>query len=142
MKKISIVYWSGTGNTESMAQAISKGASENSEVKLVKVEDATKEDILNADAVAIGCPSMGAEELDSDYMEPFIASFENIDLNQKPMILFGSYDWGDGQWMREWDERMKNYGANILQEGLIAHLSPEDEDLNKCEEIGKKLAGI
>ncbi|WP_099189845.1 flavodoxin [Tepidibacter mesophilus] len=142
MKKISIVYWSGTGNTEVMAQAISKGAQDNSEVKLVKVEDANKEDILDADAVAIGCPSMGAEELESEYMEPFIASFENIDLNGKPMILFGSYDWGDGQWMKEWDERMKDYGANILQEGLITHLSPEDEDIHKCEEIGKKLSNI
>ncbi|MCT4508870.1 MAG: flavodoxin [Tepidibacter sp.] len=140
MKKISIVYWSGTGNTEVMAQAVSKGAQDNCEVKLVTVEEATKEDILNADAVAIGCPSMGAEELEPEYMEPFIASFENIDLNNKPMILFGSYDWGDGEWMREWDERMKKYGANILEEGLIAHLTPEGEDLSKCEEIGKKLA--
>ncbi len=75
-------------------------------------------------------------------MELYIVSFENIDLNQKPMILFGSYDWGDGQWMREWDEKMKNYRANILQEGLIAHLSPKDEEIQKCEEIGKKLASI
>lgn len=140
MKKISIIYWSGTGNTEKMAEAVSDGARiEGVEISLLEVGKATKEDVLNADAVALGCPSMGCEVLEESEMEPFVAALEQENLSGKPVVLFGSYDWGDGQWMREWEERMKAWGVNLVVEGLIAHNTPEDNDLEKCIEAGRKL---
>ncbi|MCC5910576.1 MAG: flavodoxin [Clostridiaceae bacterium] len=140
MKKISVIYWSGTGNTEMMAEAIAEGAREGgAEAKLMEVSSAQPEDVFNADAVALGCPSMGAEVLEEAEMEPFIASLEKPELKDKLVALFGSYDWGDGEWMRDWEERMKQYGANLLEVGLMVELTPGDEELAKCRELGKKL---
>ncbi|RKD28761.1 flavodoxin [Thermohalobacter berrensis] len=141
MKKIAVIYWSGTGNTEIMAEAIGDGAKVNGDsVKLIRVEDATKEDVINSDLIAFGCPSMGNEVLEEEFMEPFIESLEDVDFSGKTIALFGSYDWGDGEWMRDWEERMENYGAKLVDEGLIIRLTPEDEDIEKCKELGKKLA--
>lgn len=141
MKKVSIIYFSGTGNTEAMAEAIAAGVTESGgEPTLITSENATVDKVTNADAVALGCPSMGAEELD-DTMEMFVDSLENK-VSDKPIALFGSYDWGDGEWIREWHDRMSGYGAKMIQDQdeLIAHLTPEDEDIKKCKELGKKLA--
>ena len=141
MKKISIIYFSGTGNTEAMAQAIADGVKEaGGEPTLVTSEEASVENVTSADTVALGCPSMGAEELD-DTMEMFVDSLES-EVSDKPIALFGSYDWGDGEWIREWHDRMEGYGAKMIQDQdeLIAHLTPEDEDIEKCKELGKKLA--
>lgn len=137
MKKVTVIYWSGTGNTEMMAEAIAEGA--GSDAKLLKVEDATKEDVLNAEAVALGCPSMGAEVLEEGYMEPFIESLSNA-VAGKTVGLFGSYDWGDGQWMRDWVEKMQGYKANVIGEGLILHLNPDNEGLEECRSLGANLA--
>lgn len=137
MKKVTVIYWSGTGNTEMMAEAVAEGAGSN--VKLLKVEDATKEDVLNAEAVALGCPSMGAEVLEEGHMEPFIESLSDA-VARKTVGLFGSYDWGDGQWMRDWVDRMKEYKANVIDEGLIVHLTPDNEELEKCRYLGANLA--
>ncbi|MEW9095898.1 MAG: flavodoxin [Clostridiaceae bacterium] len=140
MKNILIVYWSGTGNTEQMAAAIAEGAkNENVEVELLPVSQATLDKVKNANALALGCPSMGSEVLEEYEMEPFVESISN-DVSGKPLALFGSYDWGDGQWMREWVERMEDCGANLIHEGLIIHLTPEDDGLEECKELGKKLA--
>ena len=139
VKEIVIIYWSGTGNTEMMAEAILEGAKNQSKVSLINVEDATVNDVISADAVALGCPSMGAEVLEEGTMEPFIESLENVDFSEKPVALFGSYDWGDGQWMHDWENRMKGYGAKLVDKGLIINLTPNEEDLEQCRELGKKL---
>ena len=141
MKKVSIIYFSGTGNTEAMANAIAEGVKEaGGEANLISSEAASVDDVTNADTVALGCPSMGAEELD-DTMETFVDSIEG-DVSGKSVALFGSYDWGDGEWIREWHDRMQGYGATMIQDQdeLIAHLTPEDEDIEKCKALGKKLA--
>ena len=140
MKKVSIIYFSGTGNTEAMAKAISDGVKDaGGEPRLITSEEASVEDVTGADVVALGCPSMGAEELD-DTMEVFVDSLDE-EISGKPLALFGSYDWGDGEWIKEWHDRMEGYGAKMIQdqEELIAHLDPEDEDIEKCKELGKKL---
>ncbi|MCT4619467.1 MAG: flavodoxin [Marinisporobacter sp.] len=137
MKNVTVIYWSGTGNTKLMAEAVAAGAGNNA--KLLSIEEATKEDVMSADAVALGCPSMGAEVLEEGDMEPFVESLSDC-VSGKPVGLFGSYDWGDGQWMRDWVERMQGYGANVLGEGLIAHLTPDDEGLENCRFLGEDLA--
>lgn len=142
MKKINIIYWSGTGNTEKMADAIKEGASLNDvKINLLNVSQAEVEDIISADVIALGCPAMGAEELEEGEMEPFIESIESK-LNGKRIALFGSYGWGDGEWMRNWKNRMENLGAELLEKGLIINEEPDEEGLKKCRDLGKKLADI
>ncbi|AKL94038.1 flavodoxin [Clostridium aceticum] len=140
MKRVTIIYWSATGNTEMMAEAIAEGAkTDGVEVKLMEVRKATVEDVFNADAVALGCPSMGAEVLEETEMEPFVASLEKPEINGKPIGLFGSYDWGDGEWMQDWEARMKQYGANLVAPGLMVNLTPGDTELEACREFGRNL---
>ncbi len=139
MQEVVVIYWSGTGNTEMMAEAIVEGAKDQNIVRLINVDQATIDDVSNADAVALGCPSMGAEVLEEETMEPFVESLQKVDFNNKALALFGSYDWGDGQWMFEWEERMENYGAKLVDQGLIIHLTPDQEGLEKCRELGRKL---
>lgn len=141
MKNIAVIYWSGTGNTEKMAKAVTEGAkAQGAEVTLMEVANATMEDVLKADAVALGCPSMGCEVLEESEMEPFVKALEKENMIGKPMVLFGSYDWGDGQWMKEWADRMSQVGVNLMAEGLIVKNTPVGEDLTICMELGSKLA--
>lgn len=141
MKKVTIIYWSGTGNTEMMANAISEGVKDvGNPVDVVRVEDANKDMVVNSELLAFGCPSMGAEVLEEELMEPFIESLKDIDLTGKRVALFGSYDWGDGEWMRDWEERMKSYGASVVDEGLIIHLTPDNDGVEKCKDLGDSLA--
>lgn len=139
MQEVVVIYWSGTGNTEMMAEAIVEGAKDQNIVRLVSVDQATIDDVSNADAVALGCPSMGAEVLEEETMEPFVESLQKVNFSNKALALFGSYDWGDGQWMFDWEERMENYGAKLVDQGLIIHLTPDQEGLEKCRELGRKL---
>lgn len=140
MSKISVIYWSGTGNTQMMAEALAEELQKNgSDVKLLSVDQASKEDVLSADAVALGCPSMGCEVLEESEMEPFVTEIEKDSVKGKAMVLFGSFDWGDGQWMREWHERMAQAGALMVEEGLTVQNTPEEADLEKCRELGRKL---
>lgn len=142
MKKAALVYWSGTGNTEAMAKAVAEGAeSAGIEVVVKEVGQADASFIKDADAVALGCPAMGAEVLEESEMEPFVSSLGSAELAGKPLALFGSYDWGDGQWMREWEERMRGLGAEMVAGGLSVQNDPKDEDLARCRELGAKLAG-
>jgi flavodoxin short chain len=135
--KVSIIYWSGTGNTETMAKAIKTGAeSANAAVILLSVDKAGESDVLNADVVLFGCPSMGDETLEETEFEPFIVSVG------KKIGLFGSYGWGDGQWMRDWTQRMTNAGANLVVESLIVNETPSEKDLEQCREFGKNAAKI
>ena len=141
MKKISVIYWSGTGNTQVMAEAIAEGAKEKgAEIKLLNVSDASKVDVLEADVVVLGCPSMGSENLEESEMEPFVEDIEKEDISSKPFALFGSYDWGDGQWMQEWEDRMTDKGVNLVDSGLIIQNTPDHDDLEKCRTLGHKLA--
>jgi flavodoxin short chain len=141
MKKVVIAYWSGGGNTETMAQSVAKGVSENGgEAVLKPAGSASAALVRGADALAFGCPAMGAEVLEEGEMEPFIASLSSADVQGKKLGLFGSYDWGDGQWMRDWVERMKGLGAAVDGEGIITQLEPSKEALDLCYALGKRLA--
>jgi flavodoxin short chain len=142
VKKVLIVYWSGTGNTETMARRLAKGAEDaGAEVVLTAVSGATADMVKETAALALGCPAMGAEVLEESEMEPFIGSLSRDEVGGKPVVLFGSYDWGDGQWMRDWVERMRGLNAVIEGEGIIIQLVPSEEILNNCYEAGKRLAG-
>ncbi len=143
MKNITIVYWSGTGNTQKMAMAVAEGAKEGgNSVNVVEVQDAVKEDVVKSDAIALGCPSMGCEVLEEEQMEPFVQALESEDLKGKPIALFGSYDWGDGQWMRDWDDRMGKLGVRLASEGLAIQNTPDEDGLAQCRELGSKLASL
>lgn len=140
MKNVVIIYWSGTGNTKEMAEGIMEGAlNGDTNVRLLSVEDAKVEDVINADALAFGCPSMGEEVLDELEMEPFIESISNV-VKGKNIILFGSYGWGNGEWMTDWQERMEGYGANVMVDGLIINNAADKKGIIKCKEIGELLA--
>jgi flavodoxin short chain len=142
MKKVLISYWSGTGNTEAMAKEVARGVTEaGGEAILKSAGQTTAETVKSVEALAFGCPAMGAEVLEEGEMEPLINGLGKGELGAKALGLFGSYDWGDGQWMRDWVDRMKALGAQVDGEGIIAHLAPEAADLVKCYELGKKLAG-
>ena len=140
MNHIAVVYWSGTGNTEQMAQAVLEGAKESgasSECFSADEFDGTMMD--NYDRIAFGCPAMGAEELEEGEFQPMFESCR-LKLEGKRIALFGSYGWGDGEWMRDWVDRMQNAGAEIVNgEGLICQEAPNDEVLAACEELGKQL---
>ncbi len=132
--KSAVIYWSGTGNTEQMAQAVAEGAG----AELFNVSDFSG-DIASYDRLAFGCPAMGAEVLEEDEFEPFFASIEES-LNGKTIALFGSYGWGDGEWMRNWEERVNSDEAVLVGgEGLIVNETPSDDDLAKCKELGETL---
>ncbi|HWR07414.1 flavodoxin [Sporomusa sp.] len=142
MKKLAVIYWSGTGNTEQMAVAVADGAKNNDgvSVELIAVNNASKNTVLEADAIALGCPSMGDEVLEETEMEPFVTTLQAAELTGKPLALFGSYGWGDGQWMRDWEERMKGLGAQLVAGGLVVQESPDEQGLSLCKELGVKLA--
>ena len=130
-----VIFWSGTGNTEAMAQAVAEGAGTDA----VEVS-AFSADLADFDAIAFGCPAMGDEVLEEDTFEPFFA--DNLSkLSDKKIALFGSYGWGDGQWMRDWEARVKEAGAELVADGLTVNEAPDDDALAQCKELGAKLAG-
>ncbi|WP_138262059.1 flavodoxin [[Clostridium] hylemonae] len=138
---IPVVYWSGTGNTEQMAEAVAAGIkAAGQEADLCSVGGADAGRLADEKAFALGCPSMGAEELEESEMEPFVQALEG-NVAGKTVLLFGSYGWGDGEWMRTWEERMKNAGAVLANGGgVIANEAPDDSVVKACEEAGKALA--
>lgn len=141
MKKIVIIYWSGSGNTETMAKSVAKGASEaGGEVVLKAVGEASVDMVKGADALAFGCPAMGDEVLEESEMEPFIVSLSSNEVEGKALGLFGSYDWGEGKWMQDWVKRMQGLGAQVDGAGLITQLEPSEEALQACYDLGKRLA--
>ena len=140
MSKVAVVYWSGTGNTEMMANEVAEGAkAAGAEVSVFTSDTFSADKMDEFDAVAFGCPAMGAEELEDTEFEPMFNDCR-AKLSGKKIALFGSYGWGDGEWMRAWEERMKNAGAELVAEGLIVNDAPDDEGCASCEELGKKLA--
>ena len=142
MEKAIIVYWSSTGNTEAMANAIADGVkAAGGTPELVYVDNVNVDELLAQPAFAIGCPAMGAEELDES-VDSFVSEIEGK-VSGKNILLFGSYDWGDGEWMRLWGERMQNAGANIIGgEGIIANLEPDADAKAALEAAGKQLAAF
>ena len=141
MSKIAVIYWSQTGNTEMMANAIAEGIREaGAECDVLSVPAVSADQAAEYEKLALGCPAMGAEVLEEMDFEPFFTELERR-LSGRPVALFGSYGWGDGQWMRDWEERMKNAGAVLVGgEGVIAHETPDDDALEACREFGKQLA--
>lgn len=141
MSKMTVIYWSQTGNTEAMAKAIAQGAeAAGAEVKLLTVSEASEADVTSSDLVAFGCPAMGAEVLEEDEFEPFFTSVEDK-LSGKKVALFGSYGWGDGQWMRDWAQRTQDDGAQLFsEEGLICNETPDDDVQAACRKLGADLA--
>lgn len=104
MKKIAVVYWSGTGNTKAMAEAVTEGIDNaGAESVVLKSAEFSAEDVVKYDGIAFGCPSMGVEQLEESEFEPMFINCEPH-LKAKNIALFGSYDWGDGEWMRTWEE--------------------------------------
>ena len=136
-----IVYWSGTGNTENMAQLIGKGIKDSGkDVEVICVDQVNVDELLKEDVLTLGCPAMGDEVLEEGEFEPFIEEISDK-ISGKKVNLFGSYGWGDGQWMRDWEERMTAAGATGLNgEGLICQESPDDDAIKQCEELGEQLA--
>ena len=143
MEKVSIVYWSGTGNTEAMAAAMAEGVKDaGAEVELLTVDKADAAVLSEAKAFALGCPAMGAEEREEGDMEPFMAELDSR-IAGKTIALFGSYGWGGGEWMREWESRIAADGAAVLSgEGIIADNAPDDDVLAECRAAGAKLAAL
>ena len=136
MKK-AVVYASTTGNTEAMANAVAEGAKESgAEVLLLTAENADAAEVLTCDVIILGSPAMGDEVLE-DSMEDFYSKIE-ASLGGKKVAIFGSYDWGDGQWLRDWADRIKTAGAQVLNgEGLKINLTPDKSGLAQCRELGK-----
>ena len=136
MKK-AVVYASTTGNTEAMANAVAEGAKESgAEVLLLTAENADAAEVLACDVIIVGSPAMGDEVLE-DSMEDFYSKIE-ASLGGKKVAIFGSYDWGDGQWLRDWADRIKTAGAQVLNgEGLKINLTPDESGLAQCRELGK-----
>lgn len=141
MSKVAIVYWSGTGNTEQMAESVADGArNAGADVTTFTAAEFDADKMDEFDAIAFGCPSMGAEQLEEDEFEPMFTACESK-LSGKKIALFGSYGWGDGEWMRNWVKQMQDAGAEVLGgEDAICCDAPDDEAEEKLVELGKKLA--
>ena len=138
--KVAVVYWSSTGNTEAMAQAVIEGARKagaSAELFTATEFDGNKVDAF--DAIAFGCPAMGAEELEDSEFAPMFESCESK-LSGKKIALFGSYGWGDGEWMRTWEDTCRNDGASLVCDSVICQEAPDDDALNACRSLGESLA--
>ena len=140
---INIIYWSGTGNTESMAQLLAQGITEaGGEANLVTVAEATVDMVKDADVLALGCPSMGAEVLEEEEMEPFMCELDGV-IAGKKIALFGSYGWGNQEWMRDWEERIANDGAIVVDGlGITVLGEPNEETAESLKNLGKLLVSM
>ena len=140
MSKTAVVYWSSTGNTEDMAKAVAEGAKNaGAEVTLFETSDFSADKVEEFDAIAFGCPAMGDEVLEETEFEPMFAACEDK-LAGKKVALFGSYGWGDGAWMRDWEERCKEKNIELVAESVICMEAPDDEAVENCKALGEKLA--
>ena len=135
MSKVAVVFWSATGNTETMANCVAEGANGT----IVPCGEMNAAKLAEFDAVAFGCPAMGAEQLEESEFEPMFSDLEGF-LNGKKIALFGSYGWGDGEWMRTWEENCRDKGANLVCDSVICQETPDDEALSACRSLGEALA--
>ena len=137
MNKLAIIYWSGTGNTQAMAEAVAEGARKaGADVSLLTCAEVN--DISAYDAVALGCPAMGAEELEESEFLPMLEGIEPA-LPGKKVALFGSYGWGDGEWMRTWEARCAEKGITLAAASVTANEAPDDDALAACRALGAAL---
>lgn len=137
--KIAVVYWSGTGHTEAMAQAVAQGAREaGAEVSLLTCDEFTPDLVAAFDSFAFGCPAMGAEVLEESEFDPMFTVVEG-QLAGKKVGLFGSYGWGDGEWMRTWEERCIQDGITLAADSVICNEEPDDAALAECKALGAAL---
>lgn len=142
MSKIMVVYWSGTGNTEKMAEAIAKGAEgKGATVECKNVANVSVADLAGYDVVAFGSPSMGVETIEEGEMEPFFAE-ALPGLKGKKVAIFGSYGWGDGEWLRTWADRCRNGGVTLMDDGLAVNETPDDAAVANCTAWGERLAAF
>ena len=140
MSKVAIVFWSQTGNTEQMANAIADGIREGGmEVDVLNVADTTPADAVKYAKIALGCPAMGAEVLEETEFDPFFTELESK-ISGLKVALFGSYGWGDGQWMRDWEKDCDDAGIHLVCESVICCETPDDAALEACRAMGKALA--
>ncbi|WP_195514714.1 flavodoxin [Paraclostridium bifermentans] len=134
-----IVYYSASGNTEKMANLIAEGiANSGKNAEVINVSNANADIFDNEEIVILGCPAMGDEVLEENEFEPFIEEISSK-ISGKKVALFGSYGWGDGQWMRDWQERMESLGCTLIDDGLIIQYEPEDNS-SECIELGMTIA--
>ena len=140
MSKVAVVYWSGTGNTQAMADMVAEGAKEKgAEVSVIEAGNFTPDQVSAYDGIAFGCPAMGDEVLEESEFDPMFTDVETV-LSGKKIALFGSYGWGDGQWMRDWEERCQAAGAELAADSVIANDAPGDEEAEQCSNLGAALA--
>lgn len=140
MSKIAVVYWSGTGNTEEMANAVAEGAkSTGAEVSVFTAGEFSADMADNFTAIAFGCPSMGSEQLEDSEFEPMFDAV-SPKLKGKTIGLFGSYGWGDGEWMRNWAEQCSGLGCKMPRDFVICNDAPDDEAINACKALGEALS--
>ncbi len=140
MSKIAVVYWSGTGNTQAMADAVMEGAKgAGAEVTMLTASEFGKDKVSGFDSIAFGCPAMGAEVLEEAEFDPMFSEVESS-VSGKKVALFGSYGWGDGQWMRDWEDRCSAAGINLVTESVTANNAPDDEAIEQCKALGAALA--
>ena len=140
MSKVAVIYWSGTGNTEAMAKHVFEGAlGAGASVDLLAADNVSEERIEQYNGIALGCPSMGAEQLEDGVFEPMYNAIKSKLIGKK-VALFGSYGWGDGEWMRSWESRCNDDGANLACESVICSEAPDDDALAACRELGASLA--
>ena len=138
--KIAVVYWSGTGNTEAMANAVAEGAKgAGAEVVLTTAGEFGADNVAEYDAIAFGCPAMGAEELEDSEVQPMWDAVKPV-ISGKKIGLFGSYDWGDGEWMRIWTDDATGAGAVLASDSVIANNTPDDDAIANCKALGEALA--
>ena len=135
MNKVCVVYWSGTGHTEAMAQAVAEGA----QGKLFTAAEFGPDQAKEYDAIAMGCPAMGAEVLEEEEFQPMFDAVKPV-LAGKKVALFGSYGWGDGEWMRTWEDECRDCGAVIAAESVICQETPDEDALQNCRALGAALA--
>ena len=140
MSKVAVVYWSGTGNTEAMAKAVEEGAKgAGAEVSVIAPSAFDASKVAEYDAIAFGCPAMGNEVLEESEFDPMFTGIESA-LKDKKIALFGSYGWGDGQWMRDWEDRCKAAGAVLAFESVMANNDPDADAVANCKVLGAALA--
>ncbi len=140
MKKTAVIYWSGTGNTEAMANAVLEGmTAAGADAKLLTVDQVNTAELNGYAAIAFGCPAMGSEVLEEMEFQPMFDACKNC-LGGKAVALFGSYGWGDGEWMRSWEKDCADAGVNLVCDSVICCEAPDDTALDALRAMGKELA--
>ena len=139
MSKVAVVYWSGTGNTEAMADAVAKGArAAGASAELFSASDFSAAKAAGFDAFALGCPAMGSESLEDSEFEPVYDAIKGT-LAGRKVALFGSYGWGGGEYLDTWKSQAEDAGVNVVS-AVAVNVEPEDDALGELKALGQKLA--